>query len=119
MVPVESAFLLGALRMIECEEPTFFEGKFPLSTRPHNWGKEMVASPTVCQGTARAGQSGGGDARPAVTVALSQTLEGWLRATSTPLGKVRRASAILLLADGVSYIEAARLVGLQARYVRK
>src|SRR6185312_5256875 len=42
-----------------------FRAHSTLSTRPHNWGKEMVASPPVCQGTARAGQSGGGDARPA------------------------------------------------------
>jgi len=61
--------------------------------------------------------------KPAVTVELSEagrlTLEGWLRATSTPLGKARRARAILLLADGVSYVETARLVGLADRHVRK
>jgi len=61
--------------------------------------------------------------RPAVTVEVSeavrQALEGWLRATSTPLGKARRARAILLLADGVSYVETARLVGLADRHVRK
>jgi len=44
--------------------------------------------------------------KPAVTLELSeavrQTLEGWLRATSTPLGKARRARGLLLIADGVS-----------------
>jgi len=38
--------------------------------------------------------------KPALTVKLSeavrQRLEGWLRATSTPLGKARRARALLL-----------------------
>lgn len=61
--------------------------------------------------------------KPALRVELSeavqQTLEGWLRATSTPLGKARRARALLLLADGVSYVETARLVGLADRHVRK
>ncbi|MGI8915377.1 MAG: helix-turn-helix domain-containing protein [Chloroflexota bacterium] len=51
--------------------------------------------------------------------AVRQTLEGWLRATSTPLGTARRARALLLLADGVSYVETARLVGLADRHVRK
>lgn len=61
--------------------------------------------------------------KPAVTVELNeavrQKLEGWLRATSTPLGKARRARALLLLADGLSYVETARLVGLAERHVRK
>ena len=61
--------------------------------------------------------------KPALRLELSEavrrTLEGWLRATSTPLGKARRARALLLLADGMSYIETARLVGLAERHVRK
>lgn len=61
--------------------------------------------------------------KPALTVeldgAVRQTLEGWLRATSTPLGKARRARALLLLADGVAYVETARRVGLADRHVRK
>ncbi len=51
--------------------------------------------------------------------AVRQRLEGWLRATSTPFGTARRARALLLLADGVSYVETARLVGLADRHVRK
>lgn len=51
--------------------------------------------------------------------AVRQTLEGWLRATSTPLGKARRARGLLLIADGVSYVETATLVGMAERHVRK
>lgn len=47
------------------------------------------------------------------------TLEGWLRATSTPLGRARRARAILLLADGATYVRTAELTGLGERHVRK
>lgn len=61
--------------------------------------------------------------KPALTIELSAgeraTLAGWLRATSTPLGKARRARAILLLADGVTYVRAAELTGLGERHVRK
>ena len=47
------------------------------------------------------------------------TLEGWLRSTATPLGRARRARAILLLAAGERYAHVAERVGLAERHVRK
>jgi len=96
-----------------------------LSTRPRKRGVEMVASSggggrvvaVYLRGTAVRGR------RPALTIELSDaergTLEGWLRATSTPLGKARRARAVLLLADSATYVRAAELTGLGERHVRK
>jgi hypothetical protein len=61
--------------------------------------------------------------KPALTMVVSeeerQSLQGWLRASKTPVGKARRARAILLLADGVTYARTAELVGLGERHVRK
>jgi len=60
---------------------------------------------------------------PAVTIEVSaaarQVLEGWLRATTPPMGLARRARVILLLADGETYIGTAGRVGLGERHVRK
>jgi len=47
------------------------------------------------------------------------TLEGWLWSTATPLGRARRARAILLLAAGERYAHVAERVGLAERHVRK
>lgn len=47
------------------------------------------------------------------------TLEGWLRSPTTPLGRARRARAILLLAQGERYAHVAERVGLAERHVRK
>jgi hypothetical protein len=61
--------------------------------------------------------------KAALAIELSDTergtLAGWLRATTTPLGQARRARAILLLADGVTYVRTAKLTGLGERHVRK
>ena len=46
-------------------------------------------------------------------------LSFWLRATKTPQGLAKRATAILLLAEGQSYAATARQVGLRERHVRK
>ncbi len=46
-------------------------------------------------------------------------LEGWLRAQKTPVGLAKRAWAMLLLAEGESFVEAARQVGMAERHVRK
>ncbi len=47
------------------------------------------------------------------------TLEGWLRSPQTPVGRARRARAILLLATGERYAHVAERVGLAERHVRK
>jgi len=47
------------------------------------------------------------------------TLEGWLRSPATPMGRARRARAILLLAAGERYAHVAERVGLAERHVRK
>lgn len=61
--------------------------------------------------------------KPALTLVVSeeerQTLEGWLRASKTPVGKARRGRAILLLADGGTYARTAEVTGLGERHVRK
>lgn len=46
-------------------------------------------------------------------------LEGWLRAQKTPAGLAKRAWAMLLLADGESFVGAGRQVGMAERHVRK
>ena len=47
------------------------------------------------------------------------TLEGWLRSPTTPVGRARRARAMLLLADGARFAHVAETVGLAERHVRK
>lgn len=46
-------------------------------------------------------------------------LTGWLRRQKTPIGLARRARAILLLAEGHSFVHTAQEVGLRERHVRK
>ena len=48
-----------------------------------------------------------------------QTLEHWQRATTMAAGLVRRGRIILLLADGYSHSQVARLVPVQRPVVRK
>lgn len=48
-----------------------------------------------------------------------EQLSSWLRATKTPQGLAKRARAMLLLAEGHSYADTARQVGLRERHVRK
>ena len=47
------------------------------------------------------------------------TLAGWLRRHKTPGGLAKRAQAILLLAEGQTFVATARHVGLRERHVRK
>ncbi len=47
----------------------------------------------------------------AVDAPARATLEGWLRSPATPLGRARRARAILLLAAGARYAHVAERVG--------
>ena len=47
------------------------------------------------------------------------TLEHWLRSSTMPAGRVRRAHAILLVSEGVPLVETGRRVGLAERHVRK
>ena len=58
-----------------------------------------------------------------VVVALDEPtrtmLEGWLRSPTTPVGRARRARAMLLLAQGERYAHVAERVGLAERHVRK
>src|SRR6476646_3869268 len=46
-------------------------------------------------------------------------LEQYLRATTTSLGLARRCRAILGVADGLRFVEVARLVDLTEKHVRK
>jgi transposase len=46
-------------------------------------------------------------------------LQSWLRCPTKPSGLVRRARALLLLAQGYRYPPTARQVGLSERHVRK
>lgn len=48
-----------------------------------------------------------------------RTLEHWQRSTTTAAGLVRRGRIILLLADGHSHSQVARLVPVQRTIVRK
>jgi Winged helix-turn helix len=48
-----------------------------------------------------------------------QTLERWQRATTMAAGLVRRGRIILLLADGYSHTQVARLVSVQRTVVRQ
>ena len=59
----------------------------------------------------------------AVMIQMSQqtrsTLQGWLQRQKTPLGRAKRARAMLLLEQGHSYAQTARWVGLTERNLRK
>ena len=61
--------------------------------------------------------------KAAVTVYLSdderQELQGLLRRQKTPLGLARRARAMLLLEQGLTYVQAAAQAGLSVRHLRK
>ena len=46
-------------------------------------------------------------------------LAGWLRRQKTPVGLAKRARAILLLAEGYTFVATARQVELRERHVRK
>lgn len=46
-------------------------------------------------------------------------LAHWLRSTTMPAGKVRRARLILLVAQGVPLSQVARTVGIRRRFVYK
>lgn len=46
-------------------------------------------------------------------------LEHWLRSTTMPAGKVRRARIILLVAQGAALSQVARTVGIRRRFVYK
>ena len=47
------------------------------------------------------------------------TLQKWLSCRKTPAGLARRARAMLLLAEGCTYISTAKQVGLAECHVRK
>ncbi len=59
----------------------------------------------------------------AMMIQISQqtrvTLQGWLHRQKTPLGRAKRARAMLLLEQGHSYIHTAKWVGLTERNLRK
>ena len=59
----------------------------------------------------------------AVMIQMSQqtraTLQGWLQRQKTPLGRAKRARAMLLLEQGHSYTRTARWVGLTERNLRE
>jgi transposase len=59
----------------------------------------------------------------AVTIQMSQqtraTLQGWLQRQKTPLGRAKRARAMLLLEQGHSYAHTAKWVGLTERNLHK
>lgn len=54
-----------------------------------------------------------------VAAEAREKLLSWRRATKTPLGLGRRAWAVLLLAEGLSYAATSRQVGMRERHVRK
>jgi hypothetical protein len=54
-----------------------------------------------------------------LTVAERQELERWLRSTTLPAGLVRRARAVLLVAEGHSLSETAQLIGFSRKIVRR
>jgi transposase len=59
----------------------------------------------------------------AVMIQMSQqtraTLQGWLQRQKTPLGRAKRAQAMVLLEQGHSYAHTAKWVGLTERNLRK
>jgi len=48
-----------------------------------------------------------------------QQLEHWMRSSTMPAGKVRRARAVLLVSEGVPLVETGRRIGMTERNVRK
>jgi len=46
-----------------------------------------------------------------------QTLLAWQRSTTIPAGRARRGRKILLLADGMSLVHIAAMVGISRRFV--
>jgi hypothetical protein len=54
-----------------------------------------------------------------LTTEERQQLQHWVRSSTMPAGRVRRARAVLLVSDGVPLVETARRVGLTERNVRK
>lgn len=48
-----------------------------------------------------------------------QELEHWVRSSTMPAGKVRRARIILLVAQGLTLSQVARTVGIRRRFVYK
>ena len=61
--------------------------------------------------------------KPMLSIRLSeaerQELQGLLRRPTAPAGVVRRARAILLLADGAGYSQVGRQVGMARHHLRK
>lgn len=61
--------------------------------------------------------------KSALVVVLSdaetQRLQAWCRATTTPVGLVRRAQAILAVAEGQPLCRAAQRAGLSENHTRK
>ncbi len=61
--------------------------------------------------------------KSSIRIALSpeerQTLEHWQRSTTLPASPVRRGRIILLLADGYSHTQVARLLPVQRAVVRQ
>jgi hypothetical protein len=55
----------------------------------------------------------------ALTDEEAQQLNAWCRATTTPMGLVRRATAVLAKASGASIKDAARSAGLSEPHTRK
>ncbi len=47
------------------------------------------------------------------------TLEHWCRSTSTPIGLVRRAKMVLVVAEGQRFTQAAQHAGLTEKHGRK
>lgn len=54
-----------------------------------------------------------------LTEAERRELESWLRSTKMRVGLVRRARALLLVADGKSLSQTAHIVGLTRKIVRR
>lgn len=48
-----------------------------------------------------------------------EVLSGWLRRQKTPGGLVKRARAMLLLADGQTFTQTSLMVGMGERHLRK
>ena len=54
-----------------------------------------------------------------LTLEERQQLEHWIRSSTMPAGRVRRARAVLLVSEGIPLVETGRRVGLTERNVRK
>jgi len=63
----------------------------------------------------------GRKSQPVVSLSPEErnALEYRLRCTTTPLGPARRCRAILAVADGLSFVAAARQAGLTEKHLRK